>query len=187
MTITSAPSIVEPDDLAAIEAIPLANRDLPISTYDAVLRAARRWPGRQALAVMPDGANWAGAVPLSYAELAGQVTRTANVLPALGVGRTGVVGLLSPNTAELIAAFLGDRPSRLLMLLPEPAAYSTSARVCKLESPRSANEHVGVTDSTAQSRGEDEHLRTVTLWITMCSDGDRTTRTPRALSNIARD
>jgi fatty-acyl-CoA synthase len=114
MTITSAPPVVEPDDLAAIEAIPLANRDLPISTYDAVMRAARRWRVRQALAVMPDGASWHDAVTWSYADLAGHVTRTANMLAALGVRRTDVVGLLSPNTAELIAALLGGQTAGIV-------------------------------------------------------------------------
>jgi fatty-acyl-CoA synthase len=103
----AVPPLAHYDDLAAIEAIPLINRDLPSSTYDAVMRAARLWPERQALAVMPDGARWADAVGWSYMDLARHVTRSANLLAALGVRRMDVVGLVSPNTAELIAALLG--------------------------------------------------------------------------------
>src|SRR5689334_644077 len=114
MSAPDVPPLDDPYDLAAIEAIPLNNRDLPISTYDSVMRASRRWPERQALAVMPDGAHWAQAVHWSYSDLARHVTRTANLLAALGVHRSDVVGLVSPNTAELIAALLGAQTAGIV-------------------------------------------------------------------------
>ena len=38
------PQYSSPSDLAAIESIPLAERNLPESTYAIVRRAASRWP-----------------------------------------------------------------------------------------------------------------------------------------------
>jgi fatty-acyl-CoA synthase len=106
VTTNMPPTVFDPGDLAAIEAAPLSDRDIPASTYDAVVRAARRWPDQQAQAFMPDGSRWAHALSWSYKDLAGHVNRMANLLADLGVRRTDVVGLVSPNTAELIPALL---------------------------------------------------------------------------------
>jgi fatty-acyl-CoA synthase len=96
-----------PHDLPAVEAVPLAARGLPASSYDAVRRAAQLWPDRRAVTVLPDGARWDRARDITFGALAGQVTRVANLLRTLGVGRGDAVGLLSPNTAELLPAILG--------------------------------------------------------------------------------
>ena len=40
------PAYDGPDDLAAIEAVPLADRGLPATTYDIVTRAAATWGDR---------------------------------------------------------------------------------------------------------------------------------------------
>ncbi|MET7986635.1 acyl-CoA synthetase [Streptomyces sp. NPDC005281] len=95
-----------PADLSAIEAVPLDQRDLPATTYDTVLRAARLWPDRPALTVLPDAARFLRPVTTTFAQLRDQVHRTANLLRSLGVTRHAAVGLLAPNTAELPAALL---------------------------------------------------------------------------------
>ena len=46
------------DDLSTIEAVPLAKRGLPESTYALLTRAAARWPDRTAISVLPDAARW---------------------------------------------------------------------------------------------------------------------------------
>ena len=107
MSTTLWPTYASPHDLQAIEAVPLAQRGLPTSTYDAVQRAARLWPSRRALSVMPDGDRWDQAMDITYRELGAQVTRVANLLRSVGVRRGDTVGLLSTNTAELVAALLG--------------------------------------------------------------------------------
>ena len=107
MTSSLWPTYCSPADLSAIEAVPLARRGLPASTYDVVRRAGQLWPTRTAVRAMPDGTRWDQARDLTYAELAGEVTQVANVLAGLAVGRADAVGLLSPNTAELLPALLG--------------------------------------------------------------------------------
>jgi fatty-acyl-CoA synthase len=95
-----------PDDLAAIEAVPLAERGLPATTYEVVARAARLWPDRLALSVLPDAERWEHPVERTFATLLADVHRYANVFHALGVRRTDAVALLSPNCDELITATL---------------------------------------------------------------------------------
>ncbi|MGI8332144.1 acyl-CoA synthetase [Actinomadura scrupuli] len=100
------PAYDGPADLPAIEAVPLHERGLPATTYDTLQRAARLWPGRPALTVLPDAERFLRPATTTFAQLRDQVHRTANLLRALGVTRRGAVGLLSPNTAELPAALL---------------------------------------------------------------------------------
>ena len=100
------PTYDGPDDLAAIEAVPLADRGLPGTTYELLVRAAGLWPDRVALSVLPDGERWEHPAERTYAELLMDVHRYANVLHALGVRRTDGVALLAPNCDELVTATL---------------------------------------------------------------------------------
>ena len=100
------PRYAEPTDLAAIEAVPLAARGLPESTYALLARAATRWPDRTAITVFPDAARWREPLRRTFAELLADVHRTANLLHRLGVRRGDAVALLAPNCAELITATL---------------------------------------------------------------------------------
>lgn len=100
------PTYDEPDDLAAIEAVQLADRCLPGTTYELLVRAAGLWPDRVALSVLPGGERWEQPVERTYAELLADVHRYANVFRALGVHRTDGVALLAPNCDELLTATL---------------------------------------------------------------------------------
>jgi fatty-acyl-CoA synthase len=100
------PRYAEPADLAAIEAVPLAARGLPESTYALLARAATRWPDRTAITVLPDAAGWREPQRCTFAELLADVHRCANLLHQLGVRRGDAVALLAPNCAELITATL---------------------------------------------------------------------------------
>ncbi|MFD5793098.1 acyl-CoA synthetase [Streptomyces diastatochromogenes] len=100
------PRYDHPDDLAAIEATPLAERGLPGTSYDLLRRAAGQWPERTALTVLPDAASWRSPRSRTYADLLADVHRTANALHRLGVRRHDTVALLAPNCDELITALL---------------------------------------------------------------------------------
>jgi acyl-CoA synthetase (AMP-forming)/AMP-acid ligase II len=95
-----------PGDLAEIEALPLSGRGLPGTTYELLVRAARLWPDRVALSVLPDGARWDEPGERTFGELLAGVHRSANLFHALGVRRTDSVALLAPNCDELITATL---------------------------------------------------------------------------------
>lgn len=103
------PDYATPADLTTIEAQPLSTRGLPETTYDVLRRAARLWPDRTAITTMPEAARWQDGASRTYAELFADVTRTANLLHALGVRRGDAVALLAPNGAELITALLASQ------------------------------------------------------------------------------
>ena len=100
------PRYAVPTDLATIEAVPLRDRGLPESSYALLTRAARMWPDRLALTVLPDGARWREPVQRSFSELLDDVHRYANLLHRLGVRRRDAVAVMAPNCAELIPATL---------------------------------------------------------------------------------
>ena len=78
----------------------------PASTYQLLLDAATAWPDGIATQWIPDPADHTRCLSLTYAELAGTVTRIANALTALGVCRQDAVTLSSVNTSMLYAATL---------------------------------------------------------------------------------
>ncbi|MEV0464916.1 acyl-CoA synthetase [Nocardia tengchongensis] len=100
------PRYAAPEDLAAIESVPLAARGLPESTYAVLVRAATRWPERNAITVLPDASRWRDPVRRSYTELLADVHRYANLLHEHGVRGGDAVALIAPNCAELIPATL---------------------------------------------------------------------------------
>lgn len=67
------PRCTGPEDLAAIEAVPLEARGLPESTYALLVRAAARWPERTAITVLPDAAPWRKPLQRTYCELLADV------------------------------------------------------------------------------------------------------------------
>ena len=100
------PRFAAPADLAEVERVPLEERELPATTYELITRAAALWPGRTAVSVLPDAQRWRDPQRRTFAELAADVHRAANVLAALGVRRGEAVALLSVNCAELVPALL---------------------------------------------------------------------------------
>jgi fatty-acyl-CoA synthase len=101
------PLVLGPEDLPLIERVPLAERDLPASTYDLVARTARTHPGAPALHLLGEnGRHWSEPDTWTYADLLRNVHRTANLFTELGLGDGGVVGLLMPSTGMTYAALL---------------------------------------------------------------------------------
>ena len=100
------PACDGPDDLARIEEIALADRGLPVSTYEMVTRAAQLWPDRPAMSFLPDAARWEQPATRTFGELAGDVHRVAHVLAGLGVGRRDAVAIVSVNCEQLATTLL---------------------------------------------------------------------------------
>jgi fatty-acyl-CoA synthase len=100
------PRYAEPGDIARIESVPLSERGLPESTYALLARAARRWPDKAALTVLPEAARWREPYQRTYAQLLDEVHRIANTLRRFGIERGDAVALTAPNCAELIPAML---------------------------------------------------------------------------------
>ena len=100
------PAFEGPDELAAVERVPLSERGLPASTYELVTRAADLWPDRVAVSVLPDAEHFHTPFVRTFAELAGDVHRAAAALAGLGVRRGDAVAVVSVNCAVMLPLLL---------------------------------------------------------------------------------
>lgn len=100
------PQHATPADLDAIEAVPLAQRGLPATTYETLTRAATHWPDRNALRVLPSAAHWQTVHERTFAQLLTDVHRVANLLHDKGIRRTDAVAIMSPNCDDMITGLL---------------------------------------------------------------------------------
>ncbi|NUT95377.1 MAG: acyl-CoA synthetase [Saccharothrix sp.] len=130
------PRYTGPADLAAIEAVPLADRGLPESTYALLTRAAERWPERTAISVLPEAARWREPVERTFAELLADVHRYANLLHDLGVRRGDAVALMSPNCAELVPATLAAQLAGIAAPLNGNLSHDHLAELLRLSGAR---------------------------------------------------
>jgi fatty-acyl-CoA synthase len=93
-------------DIENIEAVPLAERDLPASTYQFIRQAAEQHPAAIALRYVSSVPAWISSqdsscvLELTYAEFLGQIHRCANALHSLGLGPEDVVSMVLPNVPE---------------------------------------------------------------------------------------
>ncbi|TIH06880.1 acyl-CoA synthetase [Pseudomonas leptonychotis] len=91
------PAIKTLHDIQLIEQTPLAERDLPASTFELISRAAARQPDAAALSFILQGSTDEAAYRLSYRQLLGKITQTANAFHRLGLRPGKAVSFLLPN------------------------------------------------------------------------------------------
>jgi fatty-acyl-CoA synthase len=94
-------------DVEEIERMPLAERQLPESTYAMVRRSALTSPDHPALVFFPDGEHYRDSIQVTYRQLLGRIHQVANMLFELGVGPNDVVSLLLPNLPQTHFALWG--------------------------------------------------------------------------------
>lgn len=114
---TGWPTFGSPEDVERIEAVPLAERDLPATTYQVLRRAADQWPDRVAISVMPDASRWADAVSVTYSRLLVLTEQVAHVLARRGVTPTTPVGIIAPNCLQVVPAMLGAQAAGIAVPL----------------------------------------------------------------------
>ncbi|CNG22561.1 acyl-CoA synthetase [Actinomadura latina] len=102
------PLVLFPEDVPAIETVPLTDRDLPDSTYELLTRTAHTRADRPALHLLGEnGAAWRDAPAWTFGRLLEEVHRAANAYLSLGLPEAGVVALMLPNLGATYAALLG--------------------------------------------------------------------------------
>jgi fatty-acyl-CoA synthase len=94
-------------DIEEIERVPLAERQLPESTYAMIRQSALNSPDHPALVFFPDGEHYRESIQVTYRQLLGRIHQVANMLSELGVGPNDVVSLLLPNLPQTHFAFWG--------------------------------------------------------------------------------
>ena len=91
----------------AFEAVPFAERIAARSTYEAIRLGAAHNPGAAALLCLPNASPDQPPLTVSYAQLIGRITQTANFLSALGVGPDDVVSFLLPLLPQSFFTLFG--------------------------------------------------------------------------------
>ena len=97
---STAPLIRTLQDIEQIESTPLSERDLPSSTFELIRRTAQTYPDAPALSFILQGTGEETPLRLSYAELLGKVTQTANAFHRLGLRPSKAVSFLLPNLPQ---------------------------------------------------------------------------------------
>ncbi|MEA1604277.1 acyl-CoA synthetase [Pseudomonas spirodelae] len=94
------PAIKTLRDIRQIEQTPLAERDLPTSTYELIRRSAARQMDAPALSFILQGTADEVAYRLTYGQLLGKITQTANAFHRLGLRPGKAVSFLLPNLPQ---------------------------------------------------------------------------------------
>lgn len=99
--------VVSADDVRQIEALPIAQRLAAHSTYKALQLGAAIDPAAPAIQFLPNADPAEQPVVISHAEFMANVTRTANMFHALGVGSGDVVSFLLPLLPQSFYTLFG--------------------------------------------------------------------------------
>jgi fatty-acyl-CoA synthase len=91
------PAIKTLRDIQLIEQTPLDERDLPASTFELIRRSAARQPDAPALSFILQGTADEAPYRLTYGQLLGKITQTANAFHRLGLRPGKAVSFLLPN------------------------------------------------------------------------------------------
>ncbi len=121
-------------DLAGIEAFeatPLAERLPAVNTYELLQKGASLDPQAPALSFITSGDKWDEPTTLSYAQLLGRVTQTANLFHDLGVGPTDVISYLLPNLPQTHFVLWGGEAAGIVNPINPLLEPATIADICR--------------------------------------------------------
>jgi fatty-acyl-CoA synthase len=151
--LNALPPVADVRDTAAIEATGWPT-DLPPTTYDLLRRSAAAFGAATALSFFIDAVRHRETRDWSYRALFGEVTRAANLLAGLGVGRTDVVAYILPNLPETHFVLWGAEAAGIALAV-NPMLDTTTIR----DILRAANARVVVT--LAPFPGNDLNARAI--------------------------
>lgn len=122
-------------DIEAIEAVPLADRGLPRTTYEALAATTRRMPDAKALSFFLTSDAYDHVFTWSYAELLADVTRAANAFHAFGVSTDHPVAFALPNLPETHFTIWGGEATGVVFAinhLLEPSQIAELLRAARV-------------------------------------------------------
>ena len=94
-------------DVEAMEATPLANRNLPNNIHEFFMRSAQNYGDKDALRFFLQATAYQQTVRYSYRDLLAKIRQTANMLNGLGVGPKDTVSYVLPNTPQTYFSLYG--------------------------------------------------------------------------------
>ncbi|WP_259755624.1 acyl-CoA synthetase [Pseudomonas sp. GCEP-101] len=104
-------------DIQALEGVPLAQRGLPASTYEALRRCASEHGRSTALSFFLEAKHFRHTHDWTYAELFADITRAANAFHSLGLGARDVVAFLLPNLPETHFVIWGGEAAGVVLAI----------------------------------------------------------------------
>ncbi len=104
-------------DISNLEQIPLSQRGLAPSTYEALRRAAECNPQAPALSFFPDATHFTRTFEWNYSQLFAQITRAANAFHDLGVVPGEVLAFILPNLPETHFTIWGGEAAGIVMAI----------------------------------------------------------------------
>ncbi|WP_322617270.1 acyl-CoA synthetase [Pseudomonas sp. BIC9C] len=105
------------NDIENIEQVPLAERGLASSTYEALTRTAELSPNAPALSFFADATSFRNTHHWSYAELVEDITRAANAFHDLGITPGEVLAFILPNLPETHFTIWGGEAAGVVMAI----------------------------------------------------------------------
>ncbi len=121
------PHVATMADIEAIEQIPLSERELPASTYEAIRRGAALNPDGVALHFFLQGDMYDKGMSYTYREWLGALHQTANMFHALGLRPGEVVNMILPNLPQSFLTIFGGEIAGIvgpINPLLEPEAFA---------------------------------------------------------------
>ena len=128
-------------DVVALERTPLAERNLPPSTFAMLRASAERFGDKAALRHLTQGLPEEPTRDVSFRELFRRVTQAANLFHELGVTPETSVSMLLPLTPETFVTLIGAEtagmanPINPLLEPPQIASLLTEAKARVLVAP----------------------------------------------------
>ncbi|WP_347907189.1 acyl-CoA synthetase [Pseudomonas grandcourensis] len=104
-------------DIESLEQVPLADRGLASSTYEALRQAARCSPLAPALSFFADAADFRRTYKWNYSQLFGDITRAANAFDDLGIKPGEVLAFILPNLPETHFTIWGGEAAGIVMAI----------------------------------------------------------------------
>ncbi|MFW0755313.1 acyl-CoA synthetase [Pseudomonas sp. H11T01] len=104
-------------DIENIEQVPLSERGLASSTYEALRCAAGRTPDAPALSFFADATDFKSTHDWSYSELFADITRAANAFHDLGIKPGEVLAFILPNLPETHFTLWGGEAAGIVMAI----------------------------------------------------------------------
>ncbi|WP_137820888.1 acyl-CoA synthetase [Pseudomonas sp. D(2018)] len=105
------------NDIKELERVPLSERGLASSTYEALRRTAERTPDAPALSFFADATHFRNTHDWSYSELFADITRAANAFHDLGITPGEVIAFILPNLPETHFTIWGGEAAGIVMAI----------------------------------------------------------------------
>ena len=105
------------NDIESLERVPLSERGLACSTYEALRQAAERTPQAPALSFFADAADFKHTHEWNYSQLFVDITRAANAFHDLGIKPGEVLAFILPNLPETHFTLWGGEAAGIVMAI----------------------------------------------------------------------